>query len=147
MSIEPTFVTYIFNTISPPLALVLFQTLKEKGYPLNIFIYNAIIKKQPFEEGIKLLKTISGDNITPDIQTIQPLLRKWDSLDQFVATIRMSKLYSIEPDQKAIDTITYRVKDLSITEEFLEFFYARSRNDENNWDRAISKVCNLELVI
>lgn len=145
MTIKPQVITNIINRIPLPLSLLLFRYLKEKGYPLNLYIYNTVIKKQPFNECIKIIKSMKDDYLTPDIQTIQPLLRKWVSIDQFIATIRMAKLYTIDPDQKAIDAILYRVKELSINKEFLECFYTRSRYDENSWDSVISKVCNVIL--
>ena len=142
-SIDSKQITSLIKNVNSSLALLIFNTLKEKGYNLNIFIYNALIKKLPFDECIKIFKSMEDSSLSPDIQSLQPLLRKWVTMDQFNTIISLGRINKIQPDQKVIETIVCRVKELAFHEEFIEYFQYNIYQNNDIWDSAINRARSL----
>ena len=83
------------------------------------------------------------DGISPDVQTIQPLLRKWNSIYDLTIIIQLATRMKVESDDRAIHAIARRATELKIESELIDFSYEDSimKSDlfSSSWKRAIVK--------
>lgn len=143
---EAKSIVVLISCVDKETALFLFERLKEENYPLNSFIYNAIIKNDSFHHSICLIEQMQLNGITPDIQTIQPLLRKWESIQDLANIIILAKKLKLDADEKAILAIVKRAKFQKLESELIDFSYENEYMHDNtftpSWKQAILKASN-----
>lgn len=141
-----TIVSYI-NRADIKIAMYLFELLKVKGYPMNVFIYNAIIKGDTLQHSLYLIEQMQMNGISPDIQTIQPLLRKWNSISDLANIILQATKLKVDADDRTIHAILKRATELKIESDLIDFSYedSRMKNDlfASSWKQSIVKACNV----
>ena len=89
---------------------IMYNFLCTKHFPLNIYIYNVLIKKFPFEKALQLLYTMQDDGICPDIQSIQPFFNKQYDKNGLLTVLSIASMSNIKPD----DRLFCKIKDLTI---------------------------------
>lgn len=141
-----TIVSYI-NRADTEIAMYLFELLRVKGYPMNVFIFNAIIKCDSLQHSLYLIEQMQIDGISPDIQTIQPLLRKWNSISDLANIILLATKLNVDADERTIPAILKRATDLKLESDLIDFSYedSRMKNDlfASSWKQSIVKTCNV----
>ena len=139
-----TIVSYI-NRADIEIAMYLFELLKVKGYPMNIYIYNAIIKGDTLQHSFYLIEQMQMNGISPDVQTIQPLLRKWNSISDLANIILLATKLKVDADERAIHAIIKRATELKIESDLIDFSFEDSRMKSDlfasSWKQSIVKVC------
>ena len=145
--ISPQIVVSFINRADIEIAMYLFELLKERGYTMNVYIYNAIIKGATFQHSLYLIEQMQMNGISPDIQTIQPLLRKWDSISDLANIILLATKLKVDADERTIHAILKRATELKIESDLIDFSYedSRMKNDlfASSWQQSIVKACNV----
>lgn len=146
IKIKPQCIVSFIKCRDIEIVLYLYERLMDKGYPMNIYIYNAIIKGDTLQHSLYLIEKMQSDGLPPDIQTIQPLLRKWESVEDLANIILLATKLNVEADERTIWAIIKRATELKLESDIIDFSCEdnRMRNDRFglSWKRAIIKTCD-----
>lgn len=118
--------------------------LIKSNFNFNIYLYNAFIKKASFDNAFKIIDNMSHEGIHPDAYSLNPLLRKWKSIEDFIRVIEFANNHNITADKRMIETIVKRVEFLRIQDQFFESFYILNNKNasllNSVWKEAIADV-------
>ena len=144
--IKPQYIVSFIKCRDIEMVLYLYECLMGIGYPMNTFIYNAIIKGDTFQHSFNLINQMLADGLLPDIQTIQPLLRKWETVDDLANIMLLATQSNVDADERSILGIVKRATELKLESDIIDFYYGDDRRLNNklsiSWKQAIIKACD-----
>lgn len=103
LNIDSKIIVSHIRHFSSDMAELIYQYLVDISHPFNIYIYNTLLKICDIKFSIKLLDIMKESCISPDIQSIQPLICRCNDKYQFIRIISIASSLNIQPD-----TIMYR---------------------------------------
>ena len=107
---DPRWVVSCLQRLKWDTADCLYTYLAKRDYPFNIFIFNTLIKKTYFDKAIEYLDEMEGLNISPDIYTIQALMKKFRNRNDFLTALSIASDYRIPPDDQLYKSILKRTE-------------------------------------
>lgn len=127
--------------------IYLFEQLRAHNYPINIYIYNVVIKAETYQQSLVLINQMQSDGIVPDIQTFQPLLRKWSTIDDLVHIASLASSLGVEADSRSSQSIARQATFLHLEDLLIDFSYEDSIMQSNTltkaWKKAITAASNI----
>lgn len=124
----------------------LYEQLKAQNYPINIYIYNIVIKAETYQQSLVLINQMQSDGINPDIQTFQPLLRKWSTIDELVHLASLASSLDVEADHRSSQSIARQAIFLHLEDLLIDFSYENSIMQgttlAKSWKEAITAASN-----
>lgn len=121
ISLSPKNALKIFQNCLDSLLDYILDYFIEIDYSLNIFHYNAIIKRMPFEKAFDIVNLMKKSGMIPDKFTIQPLLRKWKNIKELSKVLQLATSYSICADERSAQAIARQAIINILSSELIDF--------------------------
>lgn len=140
---DPRRVVNCFGRFSCKMSDYLYHYLSSRDYPMNVFIFNTLIRKGPFGRAIFYLSEMKRYEVLPDILTIQSLMRKFTNKEELLQIISIADEYQVIPDAKVFYTIRQKAEaDAAIRKIVLSIDYEdiESIGISNMWERFLADV-------
>lgn len=143
---QPEEICAAMNQASPDKALLLYGHLKLKRYPLNLFMYNALLKNVGLDDAFSVIKEMQSQGIRPDIRSIQPLLRKWTMVKELFKIAELATSNQIDADKQVMNAIIRRTRGLHIVDDLIDSVSSLdfgNRMLNGSWRSAFFYSCNI----
>lgn len=143
---KPQYIVRAIQSYADYVAEYLFEKLYENHYPFNIIHYNAIIKKVSLEKAFQLVQIMYKNNIVPDKYTIQPMLRKWTNIQEFIQIVKLATSLSILADERTAPAVAWQATNNNLAVDFINVSYEGELGLlESSWKKAINEAGNILL--
>jgi hypothetical protein len=143
---KPQYIVRAIQSYADNVAEYLFEKLYENHYPFNIIHYNAIIKKVSLEKAFQLVQIMYKNSIVPDKYTIQPMLRKWTNIQEFIQIVKLATSLSILADERTAPAIAWQATNNNLAVDFINVSYEGELGLlERSWKKAINEAGNILL--
>ena len=120
-SLNPKNALKIFQNCSDSVLAFILDYFKKIDYSLNIYHYNAIIKRLPFEQAFDFINLMKNSGMIPDKFTIQPMLRKWNSIKELSKVLQLATSYSIPADERSALAIARQARINNLSSELIDY--------------------------
>lgn len=122
---EPKTVSIAIRNLPINVVETIYSFLYTHNIPINSVLFNVFIKRMSFEKGIQLVDDMIKAGLSPDIQTIQPLLRKKFDRIGFLKTLSLCSKYNIKPDEQVFYTLRKQLKMSVEVKEIISSIYQK----------------------
>lgn len=143
---KPQSIVRAIQSCDDNVADYIFHVFEDNHYPLNVIHYNVLIKKSSIEKAFQIIESMKKKNLTPDIFTIQPMLNKWETLNDLSIVIQLATSLSINADKFSALAMERHAEQNNLTTEFIDFSIELSRNNSSlynsTWKSAIMEASN-----
>ena len=119
--LNPKNVLKILQNCSDSVLDYILDYFKEIDYSLNIYHFNAIIKRMPFEKAFDVINLMKTSGMIPDKFTIQPMLRKWNSVKDLSKVLQLATSYSISADERSAQAIARQARIKNLSSELIDY--------------------------
>jgi len=142
--IDPRVITKILDSIDYEKCRYLLDILKASDYPINLFIYNVLLKKADYSDSLVLLSDLKTNYLKPDIFSYSPLFKKWNTVEDLFVLIRLAQDDNVQPDYKIINSIEFRLSFLNLESDFIIKYYDKKKSPvygiNYNWKVDLEKI-------
>ena len=122
---EPKELCAIMNEMEDDRASYFFDYLQRRKYPMNMFLYNVLIKKSSLSDSFMHLRAMLAEGFSPDIFSIQPLLRKWKTINELFKIAEFATARQIYADKQVTNAIVRRTRELGLADELIDTISAQ----------------------
>ena len=143
---KPNDITKLLARGDEKIAEYLYEVLLENDYSMNLIIFNVLIKQLPLNKCFEVIDSMLLLGIHPDIQSIQPMLRKWDNTNGLIRILQIANNNCIEPDKQSVLAIIKQTQKCGLQVPMIDMYI----NEKNTfplqigktWTNTLSTVCN-----
>lgn len=107
---DPRQVVHCLARFSSKMSDYLYKYLSSRDYPMNVFIFNTLIKRGSFGRSIYYLGEMKRYEVQPDLLTIQTLMRKFSDKNELLQILSIAEGFQLQPDAKVFYAIKKRAE-------------------------------------
>lgn len=122
---QPKEICVALNEIEDDKVSFFFDYLMQRRYRMNIIIFNVFIKKSNLSNAFSILYIMQKRHLSPDIQSIQPLLRKWTIIDELFKIAEVATALQIPADKQVTNAIVRRTRYLGCIDELVDALFIK----------------------
>lgn len=138
-------ITLLLAKCDEKMAEYLYEVLSKNDYLMNLIIYNAFLKQLSLKKSLEVMDSMLLKGIHPDIQSIQPLLRKWNMINELIQILKIASINNIEPDGRSTMAIIRQTERYDLQVPLIDMYIdnkdTMSLQIGKSWMNALSKVC------
>lgn len=144
---KPNDITKLLARGDEKIAEFLYEVLLKNDYPMNLIIYNVLLKQLPLHKCFEVVDLMLLKGTRPDIQSIQPMLRKWNDTNELIKIIQIANTNSIEPDERTAMAIIRQAQRYNLQKTLIDMYIQITATPpfqiSKTWTNTLSTACSM----